>query len=77
MYVDTMHIGDACGEGRIPYSDPTRMKCIVVGLPHGLSFKQPAKYTAPELRLIQTNKENINFLPVHDSVIGQEVHVYT
>ena len=36
-----------------------RMKCTVEGLPHGLYFKQPAKYTAPELRQI---KGNIKFL---------------
>ena len=51
------------------------MKCTVMGLPHGLVFKQPANYTAPELRQIQTNKENIHFLPIEpqDSVVGEEV----
>lgn len=41
------------------------MKCKVVGLPDGLSFKQPANYTAPELRRIQTGKENIQFVPTN------------
>ena len=55
------------------------MKCMVMGLPHGLVFKQPADYTAPELRQIQTNKENIHFLPIepHNSVVGEEVQCNT
>ena len=39
-----------------------RMKCKVVALPQGLSFKQPAKYTATELLQIQNNKENVQFI---------------
>lgn len=57
-------LGAVCGEGRVPYACPNHMKCAVVSLPSGLSFKQPAKYTAPELRQIHTSKDNVQFLPL-------------
>lgn len=57
-------LGAVCGEGRIPYSDPGRMKCVMVGLPTGVSFQQPAKYTAAELRQVHGSRDKIQFLPL-------------
>ena len=46
------------------------MKCVMVGLPTGVSFQQPAKYTAAELRQIHGSWDKIQFLPLstQDSV---------
>ena len=59
MYVDTIHnyIGDACGEGRIPYLDPTHMKCIVVGATTWSVIQKI--YAAPEAA---ANTKLISFL---------------
>ena len=56
----------ACGQGRIPYSNPGKMKAVAVGLPAGLSFKQPSLYKQPELRQIHQHLDKFQFLPLHD-----------
>ena len=66
--------GDVCGVGRIPYSQPQKMKAIAVGSPAGVDFKQPAMYKAEELRLVYNGLSSFRFIRLctgsTDSEIG-------
>ncbi len=53
-----------CGDGRIPYSNSDKMRCVAVGLPPGVSFQQPALYKLSELSLVHSNLESFSFLCV-------------
>lgn len=56
--------GKVTGHGRIPYSAPDKMKCVAVGLPTGVTFKQPEHYKMPELRIVHDSLDYIRFLPI-------------
>ena len=64
IHIYTSPTEAVCGEGRIPYSDPRRMKSVMVGLPADVSFQQPAKYTAAEIRQIHDGLDRVQFLPL-------------
>ena len=56
--------GCVCGEGRIPYSHPKKLKAVAVGLPVGIHFKQPSLYKQPELRQVHQTLDKFTFLPL-------------
>ena len=66
MYILSLYPEIVCGEGRIPYSKLDKMKAVIVGLPAGVSFKQPSLYKQSELRLIHQQLEKIQFVPISD-----------
>lgn len=62
-----------CGEGRIPYSHPEKMKAVAVGLPAGIVFKQPSLYKQPELRQIHQNLDKFDFIPFSSSPTSSSI----
>lgn len=62
MHTFSFILGEVTGKGRIPYSDMSRLGCIVTGLPDGIDFKQPKEYSSEELRKIHSSLDNIKFV---------------
>ena len=60
----SLSIGEVCGVGRIPYSQPHNMKAVAIGMPSGVDFKQPSLYKADQLRLVYNGLSTFHFLPL-------------
>ena len=43
------------------------MKCVVLGLPTGIKFQQPAEYNSKDLRCVFNAMDSIQFVNVTDS----------